>query len=917
MRKLRWLILFVLGIGIWLNFIPLQHALSFSVTQAQTPKQEQLGATKKLEEGPNKPLRSFAEVTADTEKLTGLFTLYRQPEKGKVYLEIKPEQLNQDYLCFTSLSTGIGESFLLSGLALGDFLFRFRRLQNKVQFVLPNINFRTEDINQKLALERSFSDSVLYSLPIVSIDSNQGSLLVDLGKLFLTDKDIPGLNQMLPYILGSPYTLDASNSYFSEVEAFPSNLEIESVYGFASRGDDGLFSYLPSLADNRAFNLSVHYSISELPTTNNYIPRLADDRIGYFVTAYKDLSNNNRQDPFVRYINRWQLEPSDPNASLSTPKEPIVFWIDNAVPPEYREAVREGILMWNRAFESAGFKNAIEARQMPDNATWNPADVRYNTIRWSNSAGGGVLGVGPSHINPLTGQILDADIVINANVVDIFTRDYRNLIGLNQSPEISPEQFNLCMGYKQSNPADSQQSAVLTRLLGESDFCYAAEAAHQLNIGALAMSLTPNSTSQDSLLKEYVNQHLTYLIGHEVGHTLGLRHNFHGSTMLKPEELNDTKITRSKGLVGSVMDYVGVNLAPVGSTQGDFFPLVIGPYDKWAIEYGYKPSGERIPVAERRFLNDIAQRAAEPDLAYGTDEDIYGFRDPEVNSFDLSSDILAYSQLQMDNALQMWESLEKAYPQSDQRYSDLRDKFNEVFFYYVQQALFLSEYIGGRSFNRDHPGDPNGRLPFESVPVAKQREALQALHQYVFAKDALNFSPELLNQLAPSRWNHWGHPAPVFSLDYPIHDNIFSLQRVILRSLFSQSRLSSLRDLELKTKPGEALTIPELFETLSADIWSEIGQPQQQEVNISSIRRPLQREHLKVLTEMVLRRTKVPEDARTIAWYQLRQLDDQIKQFLRRHGNDMDLYTKAHLEETRDRIEKTLNAQLQSKSKQK
>jgi len=382
-----------------------------------------------------------------------------------------------------------------------------------------------------------------------------------------------------------------------------------------------------------------------------------------------------------------------------------------------------------------------------------------------------------------------------------------------------------------------------------------------------------------------------------------------------PQELNDTSITRTKGMTSSVMDYVAVNLAPPGVEQGDYYPTIVGPYDRWAIEYGYKPSGQRFSVAERSFLEQIAARSPEPELAYATDEDRRGFRDPEVNIYDLSGDVLAYAQSQMDNARQMWEKLSRSYPSADEGYSEVRKQFNTIFSYYFKQAILISNYIGGSSFNRDRPGTVNGRLPFEPVPAEKQRAALAVLQEYVFAENVFNFPPDLLNQLAPSRWNHWGQRPSTSSLDYPIHESILSLQRSLLRSLLSNQRLSHLRNLELRANAGESLTLPELFETLQGGIWTEVLEPDDADLNISSIRRALQREHLDILTKMVLRRLQVPEDARTLAWYQLNQLGDRLDGMLGRYSGDLDTYTQAHLTETRDRVRKALNAPLQSKQR--
>jgi hypothetical protein len=178
---------------------------------------------------------------------------------------------------------------------------------------------------------------------------------------------------------------------------------------------------------------------------NNYQPRLADDRVGYFLTAYQDLSTDDSNYHFVHYVNGWNLEKQDPNAEISPPKKPIVFWIDNAVPFKYRDAIKEGVLMWNQAFLKAGFKDAIEVRQMPDNARWDAADIRYNTIPWINTVDG-YFPLGPSRVNPLTGEILDADILVDASFIRALKNNYRQ-IAL-PSPTATPTTLSALMEKK-------------------------------------------------------------------------------------------------------------------------------------------------------------------------------------------------------------------------------------------------------------------------------------------------------------------------------------------------------------------------------------------------------------------------------------------------------------------------------------
>jgi hypothetical protein len=853
--------------------------------------------------------KAFDKVTKDTEVSKGLFTLYRDKEKNKIYLEVQPTQFKKNYLATATLESGIGEAGIYSGMPLQDFLFYFERVNDNLHFVVRNVNFRTQEGDPQVrSLARSFSDSVLYRIKIESIHPQRKSVLIDLGDLLLTD--LAGLSSSL----GVPGSQD--KSYFGTAKVFPHNMEVQSILNFSGAGSSKLKGpKFRTLADRRGFTLKLHYSLSQLPE-NNYRPRLADERVGYFITAYQDLSTKDPSDPFVRYINRWNLEKKYPNASISEPKKPIVYWIDNATPYEYREAIKEGVLMWNRAFEAAGFKNAIQVKQMPDSATWDPSDIRYNTIRWINTVDG-YFAMGPSRVNPLTGEILDADILIDASLVSSLKKDYRQMVQPTQSQKtttLSAMMQNrlLCSNGLEADDDSTELSPLegvvkrLSTLASKYDLCYGIEATNQFGYGKLAISLLRDLPPTSQETKEYLHQYLRLIVAHEVGHTLGLRHNFRGSTMLSPKEMNNTSITRTRGQVASVMDYIPPNIAPESVKQGDYFPSIIGPYDAWAIEYGYSQIKAASTKAEEPVLRKIASESYKPEYSYSTDEDVYDL-DPTADAWDNSSNVLLYSQWQMDNARKMWDRINKRYPLEGESYSDVRDRFGAVLSNYFQQIYYASKYIGGQSFYRVYASKDQTRLPFEPVPVEKQRKALEVLGNYIFAEDAFNFSPELLNKLAPSRWRHWGSNPQIGRLDYPIHDLVLFMQNMVLYDLLSSDRLSRLKDIELKSKSGEALTLPELFNTLQDSIWTEVLKPKDKDIEISSLRRGLQRKYLDILTNMVLRKANVPEDARTLAWYKLRQLAEKLDDV-----NSDDEYTKAHLLETRQRISKVLNAPLRT-----
>jgi hypothetical protein len=892
-------------------------------------------------------LRPFKEATAGLTRQAGLFTIYQNLDSNQLLLALRPEQLNQNFLFLATLESGLGELGLFRGWPIDDYLLQFRRIPgNKLQVVVPNLNFRAAPGPARRLLDESFSDSPIATLNIVSIEDGSGVLLVDFGAFLLT-RDPADLVAQFPWVFGS-YSFNSEASYLEAGRVFPQNLELGAVLSFSgSRSSNPLaFLFSPALetlADARGFNLRVNYSFSQLPTNPHFRPRLADDRVGYFLTAFRNPPQARSREAFTRYIHRWHLEKQDPTAALSPPKSPLVFWIENTVPSEYRQAITEGVLMWNEAFEQAGFRDAIAVRQMPNDADWDPADTRYNVIRWSDSFGSGVLGYGPSRVNPLTGEILDADVVLDANVVAYLQREYQDFAGpLSASTE---RYLQLCSRpFREVYPqwllrqtagfpaALNPPAATLPELRAEAaERCAGYSAAQQVAFGGLALDLLADPFAGQADLKTYIYDYLKALTAHEVGHVLGLRHNFLGSTLLSPDDLNNAELTRSRGMVSSVMDYFPPNLAPHSTAQGDFFPTRLGPYDLWAVEYGYKPLDE--PLAfDQSSLRRIAQRSGSPELAYATDEDIYDFLNPRAAAWDLSNDPLQYAQWQMNNAQAIWKKLNWYSVRPGEGYGQLRRRFDLILNYYLQQVLTVSNYVGGQQFSRTDPWDSRGQTPFEAISAEKQRQALDVLERYVLAPNAFEFPPSLLNSLAPDRWNHWGQSLTVYPLDYPAYDRILFVQGMALNDLFFADRLRRLRDSEIKAGPEAGLSLPELFDRVNQMVWGEVLTPDGQPPAVASLRRGLQRHHLTLLSSLALRHSfgnldqaqdllemigigvtlGAPEDARVLARYQLQRLGDAIATTLRRQGDRLDISTRAHLEDARDRIVKTLNAPLQS-----
>ena len=845
------------------------------------------------DEGPG-----FAEVVEDFEKMEGLFELYRDPEENKVYLAIRPDQFDRIHLCSITRTQGDGyffdsASLVHVGRGFGTFPFVFQRVGKQVFFTHKNVYYRAEpDAAIHRAVDRGLSDSVLGVGAIEGKPHPEtGAVLVDPSAFFI--QDIALVSYIFSeHIKKTAYTFQGDKSYFGELENFPQNTEVEVVLHF---GTEAPKMDIPTLADLRSFQHIYHYSLSTLPESD-FRPRAADDRVGHFNTLYQDYTSVLDDDPYVRYVNRWHLEKAEPRFKRSPPKKPIVFWLENTIPVEYREAVREGILVWNKAFERLGFEGALAVEQQPDDAGWDGADVRYNTVRWMVQPGQ-AYAVGPSRTNPFTGEIFDADIRISADFVRYAHLEFTEMA--------DP------VGRRRRAVGDSLAAAA--GLTGDytRGFCDMASGLMQeAAFGWHLLSARAGSGGGRVDEEEFIRQLLVMLVAHEVGHTLGLRHNFKGSTLHPLDELHDRRVTDKEGISSSVMDYNPVNIAPEGLEQGEYYQTTLGPYDYWAIEYAYQPLEEDSPASERAQLERIAARVAAPELAYGTDEDaIFGPRgiDPRAARWDLRDDPIAHFRDQVGLAQELWARVEDKFERKGERYQTLRRVFGWGFRPYWMGAATVSRYIGGIHHHRDHVGDPGGRIPLQPVAPERQREALDFLVEHLFGPGAFGWRPQLLNKLAPERWTDftWSVFA-VERIDYPIHQMVLRIQQMPLDRFYDPVLLSRLQDLELRYEDGETFGMVELFDGLRRAVWAELETGDA----IDSFRRNLQRAHLQKMIGLVLGSVPgVPEDARTLARADLLTIAALIEARLQDGGPDA--YSRAHIEETGARIEAALEAGLE------
>lgn len=848
----------------------------------EQPKQEK--PAEKAEAKPPEPKeKTFDEIVKDAKKLEGLFTLYQKEDK--LYMEILPSQFGKMHLFIPTLWTSVGYGG--AGEYLADKVFILEKLDKKILLVWKNTNFVAKKSAQyKRSLENVVPESIAHAFKIESESHpERKSFLVLLDDFFLSDVvDLGGM-------LSTPqnaYSLDKGRTVWGKNKTFPKNIELDVRYTLTSAKPRPE----PSVPDSRVFTLRVRYSISELPVDNGFMPRLADDRVGYFAARVYDYDKLDLDGTVVRYINRWHLEKRDPKAKLSEPKEPIVFWLENTIPLEFRPAIRDGLLEWNKAFEKAGFKNAIVVKEMPDDADWDPADIRYNTIRWVASLsgeGGGAFG--PSRINPFTGQILDADVVMFAPMNFIFSYQVfdspLNFPFIGQTDDPFPWKRNI---WGQDNI-----------MLG-----------WQRDYAIFDMLARGKISDVKEVPKEFLYEFYKFLGCHEVGHTLGLRHNFKGSTTIKLEDLHKKSITAQESIGNSIMEYLPANLAPEGVKQGEYYQTTIGSWDKWVIEYGYAPIDAESPEGELPALAKIAARSNEPELVYGADEDAYNFGqfamsiDPECVTWDLSDDPLAYSEQEVQRTKDLWRQLEKRALFEGKSFYYLRRGFSSSLGQYFAATNRIVKWIGGIYHKRTHVGDPGQVLPYQVVEYGKQRQALEIIKNNLLNPDAFAFDPEFIAKLQVDRFMDFDYlfqSIDRLRLDFSLADYLQNFYRIMVAALYDPMRLHRIQDNEMMAK-GDKLTLGAFMGEIYAAIWQELKDGK----SIGPYRRILQREHVARATDLVLKApAQAPDDAISICRHQLKELDKSIKDYLGAQTS-VDLETRAHLENCTDLISETLKA---------
>ena len=936
-----------------------------------------------------------AVPVSDQQATKGFFGLWQRTKDSQLLAELPKDFANKQY--FIALTVASGDTY--AGLQSGDLVVKFRPYNERLALIAPNLSIRANgDPEAKASVSRLFTDQVLLDIPIVAKGPGGGPV-IDMDSLLVNNAST---------FFGSAIRISNTRlTKIKKVKNFKGNVEIA----------------MEVVGTGRKLQ-TLHYSFSEVPPpTNGFKPRVADQRVGYFTTAFSDLAKYTDEGTTVRYINRWNLQKRDPKLKLSPPKTPIRFYVEHTAPVRYRRWIKAGVDYWNKAYEKVGIVDAIvieyQDAQSGIHMEKDPEDVRYNFIRWLNNDIG--TAIGPSRVHPMTGEILDADIILTDGWIRHFNFQYDDLMPKLAMEGFSPETLNwlatrpnwdprLRLASPSRRPEIQREIARLSAkpyagyglanadptLIGDDEFdglighlsqkngmCMAPNARSlDLALARMDFALVPmankalllddddkdeeedkkdgddeekdadekgadkeadeekdsddeeadddkeeekddkDKTAEDKTAAElfdmldgmpdwFVGPLLADLVAHEVGHTLGLRHNFKASGRYTLDEINSKELKGEKTFTASVMDYTPINFRfESGDVQGDYGMIDIGPYDYWAIEYGYTMDDKKLP--------EILKRCVEPDLQFATDEDTSG-PDPLARRYDFSKDPLDYCQEQV-RLIKLYRGriLDKFVKDGDS-WAKARRGYELTLSMQTRSTSMMANWIGGAFVNRDKKGDPENRAPVTVVPAEQQRNALAFVIEQTFNDEAFGLTPELLERMTSEKWmDRLSVHGSSGDATWPVHERVLGIQASAMTMILNPTTLGRVYDNELRTSAdSDVLTLPEVLETVTKAAWGEISKdcPENCSVRkpmISSLRRNLQHEHIDRLVDLVLAKSSgsaATKPVKDLARMQLVDLKSQIDNRLTKSEGKMDPYSRAHLRESSVRIEQALKAQ--------
>ena len=799
---------------------------------------------------------TVAELIEGDQHYPGLFSFYRDTETGDTTLLLKPEQLNQEFIYFIHIANGVVDAGSFRGAYGPRFVFTIERRFDEVAIVRQNTAFYFDPENAiSGAAEANIARAVLAVQPILAEDEETGELLIETDSLFLSESfsqltptPNPDADPKTQFTLGG---LDKDKSQIVALRSYPQNTDIEVEYAFFNAAP--LVPGSDAVTDSRHIAIRAMHSLIEMPK-NDYQPRYADARLGSFNQQITDLTSTEVA-PYRDVINRWHLVKKDPSAALSEPVKPITYWIENTTPLAWRPMIRSAALEWNKAFEKAGFRNAVEVKIQPDDADWEAGDLRYNVLRWTSSPNPPFGGYGPSFANPRTGQLLGADIMLEFSFLNRSTLARELIQG---------------------------ESVSTTSTLWPSD--HHCGVSHVLGLGGAFAELAVKAAGGSAQIEEQLTRdRLYYLILHEIGHTLGMNHNMKATQLLSRDQISDPSVKATGILAGSVMDYPAVNFAETEAEQTLFYTIAPGPYDDWYIEYAYSTALADAP-AEAARLAKIAARSSEPQLVFGNDADDMRYPgsglDPRVNIYDLSSDSIGYAAEHMAlmqttlNKMAVWS------PNDGASYQEAVEGAALIIRLWGTSAGVISRWVGGVYVDRSVAGQADATEPFVPVERDQQKRAMAALADHLFAPNAFEVDGALWRHTAPQRrgFSHFGSTE-----DAKIHSAVLKGQQRVLDHLLHPVVLKRIVDTELY---GNQYVLSDVMQDLSAAIFAA-----DMDSTVNGFRRHLQSDYVTRLGAMATGAAKSSYDssAQAMALYELLALQDRLKK-----RSAPDTMTRAH-----------------------
>jgi hypothetical protein len=629
-------------------------------------------------------------ITKDAKSKKGLFTVHQVGER--FYYEIPKAELGKQFLWNSQIAkTTIGVGY--GGGQVTNRVVSWELHSNRVY--LRDINFSVTakpDSPIAEAVKSSNNDTIIMAFNVAAY--HDGDAVIDVSRLFNTDVPEISARQQLGATM-----FDASRSFIDHISSYPDNVEAEATATYtrtgnatATAGGRGGGLGVTPMRGNSA-TVVLHHSMVRLPA-NPMMPRLLDERVGYFSTAQMDYSADEYRGRTIRYVARWRLEKKDPNATLSDPVKPIIYYIDSATPKKWVPWLKKGVEDWNEAFAAAGFKNAILAKDAPtaqQDPEWSPEDVRHSVIRWLPSTVENASG--PHISDPRTGEILNADIQFYNNVMNL-ARDWY---------------------FVQVGPLDPRAQKL-------------------------------------PLPDDLMGRLLEYVVCHEVGHTLGFQHNMKASSMYPADKIRDKEWVHKMGHTPSIMDYSRFNYVAQpedGIATADLIPH-IGPYDIWATKWGYAPiPAASTPNEEKPTLDKWArEQDSTPWFRFSTANSAGSDPGEETEAVG-DADAVKSTAMGIKNLQRVAKLLMPATAWKEgETYEDLSELYGRMLNQWQLEMNHVAQVVGGFNSQEKVVGQ-EGRV-FTLVPKLRQEEAAKFLIDNAFTTPLWMIDPDILRRIEPT-----------------------------------------------------------------------------------------------------------------------------------------------------------------------